>query len=461
MRIIGNRANDFFWKAGRTPCLGFISGPARAVGGIVQAVINIVLAILLAIPSYCNSIKKTSSWHFSNLKRDCYYGTMHTLRGILEALPFSSFIIKAIEHPTSTNRKIRPFKDHPFVLEAVSYSNMSIVSPLPEPTPPVMDRSSTEVSADQSSNKVSSPKVWQSYGDPLSRRLRSHNDSNCKGGLGGTYITTNEVGLKEVMEVLAKLPPVAESCHIGFSSWYNFNIMAMRQSSRGLICDFNPHNKAFIERTLQIIRRTLTREDFVKEMSTCVKQLEEECIKTVGTSAYNECINLTLNVGTGEENFHGAEDLEDEVRQELFRKGSWLATDEAFRHIKSLAMTDRIAAITVDIRDTPKFNNIAKLLKDNDIPIDSLYLSNISKYMEKEDKAAFKSSVKAMTKPETIIINCPKYRDGYVASPESPEEIILTISVRSSEQTVRFGSEFQTPEDYEGLFPTEFLCYDS
>jgi hypothetical protein len=136
-------------------------------------------------------------------------------------------------------------------------------------------------------------------------------------------------------------------------------------------------------------------------------------------------------------------DEEGEVENELTREGSWLASDGSFQWIKALAMEDKIAAITIDIRDTDRFQKIAKIYRDNSIAVDSLYLSNICHYMGEKDKAAFASTVHALMQAETIVINCARKerRRGF--------DVLGTASLI---QGVYLGKTFEAPEDDQRLF---------
>lgn len=255
--------------------------------------------------------------------------------------------------------------------------------------------------------------------DPLSNKLRKFSDGACSGHIVGVYLTTNECGLVEVKRRLTEKPQVAGSCHIGFSGMHNFDIMAIRRSAWGLICDFNPDNKVFIEKTVQILRDSQSRAEFVKEM-------------TKAATAKNH-IQFSVNV-------NNPSFPEEEIRGELTREGSWLANDESFSYIRGLALQDRIASINLDIRDTATCKKIAAVFQDNAIQLDTLYLSNICNYMAKEgEKKAFALSVHALMKPETDVINCP----------EDPD---IWKNDYTPKQRVMKGCAFQSPEDDVHLF---------
>jgi hypothetical protein len=95
MKIINSSTNCDLWKAGKLPFVGFISGPVRIIGGLIQVIINTVLTIFTAIASLNAKIPQSSSWHPVNLLNDAKLGGLHILRGSLEFLPFYSIIIYA------------------------------------------------------------------------------------------------------------------------------------------------------------------------------------------------------------------------------------------------------------------------------------------------------------------------------------------------------------------------------
>ncbi len=121
------------------PFVGFITGPLRLLGGLVQAVSNFVIAFFTLIPSLCGAIDPQSRWHIYELGRDCGLGAMHGARGFLETLPFLSIVflkigaseggpVGASENSTygaslrrviSTDLFHRAYRDHPFELDMV------------------------------------------------------------------------------------------------------------------------------------------------------------------------------------------------------------------------------------------------------------------------------------------------------------------------------------------------------
>jgi hypothetical protein len=265
---------------------------------------------------------------------------------------------------------------------------------------------------------------------PLSKRLRQLNNDQCNGSIMGIYLTTNEMGSEKIAERLKKKPIVMESCHIGFSGMHNFNIMALRHSSYGLICDFNKHNKTFIEKVERILHKVKTREEFVVRLKEYVRRKEKERIDKLGTPGYKQCMNFSLNFN------RDTYSIVDELESELKQEGSWLANDADFRYIQDLALRDRIVVLTIDARDSERFEKIAKIYEENAIQIDTLYLSNICGYMaDGFDKKAFANTVRVLLKNETSMINCPFSSTSCMSTEASPIQKLYE------------GSAFKTLDD--------------
>ncbi len=241
-----------------------------------------------------------------------------------------------------------------------------------------------ESSTEKKTEKCCEPFSFD-YTNPINIQLtKLHCHSLNERGVG-VYLTTNEEGVEKLRGLLRALPLVSNHCHIGFSGWHNFDIMVLRKSSYGLICDFNPDNKLFIEKTLKILKLSENRHMFANDF---IKQMKEP-----------PTISFSPNIKT-----ETSEDTE--VQGELTREGSWLADDASFQHIKQMAIDNRIAAIAANILDTERFEKVAEIYKNNSIKIDTVYLSNISDCMEiYGTKKQFVKTVKSLINSESIVIN--------------------------------------------------------
>ena len=221
-------------------------------------------------------------------------------------------------------------------------------------------------------NQISIPKSL------LVRKIETtFNDSKINRNLCGIYPVTNEGNKRQIHTFLKKEHSSSDenSCHIGFSGLHNFDIIVSGRSSLAIIIDYNPENKTMINTALKIIITNSRKEDAAQQLHNFASKIR--------------CPNYVDN----------------EFIEELDRHGSWLATDESYNHIRTIALEGKIALITQDIRNTTVFFDIFKLIKENGFYVKTLYLSNILYYMKtSNDKQSFQETVKALTEDETYTI---------------------------------------------------------
>lgn len=230
--------------------------------------------------------------------------------------------------------------------------------------------------------------------NPISAALAAFNNSHLNGVVNGVYITTNESNLEATRKLLkSHALPNNKSIHIGCATWHNLDIICERKSTYGLIIDFNPKNAEFIEKTIDLIHASETREIFKEKMILYLNSLE------------------------GEEKslfFHWDQQgtPTDRLEKELLREGSWLNSDEDYLFIKQLVSKGNLVAITEQITNFNQFSGIRNFLDSNDITVDTLYLSNICNFMRSDsDRSAYIKSVKKIINEHTLFIHCPNLKN--------------------------------------------------
>jgi len=250
--------------------------------------------------------------------------------------------------------------------------------------------------------------------DALSKRIRGYDNVDLKEPTGaGVFINTNEWGENETTLRLKQIDMIQKGCHIGFSGWHNFDIMAQRNSARGIICDLNPENALFLHHVLINLRASKNRLDFIQNIKIYIEAYEIGRLIRLRT-------DLTLSISFSpnvkdDPIYANWTHYADEVDVELKRETSWLFYDERFEHIKKLAMTDKIALITENILASKTFVQIANLLRDNAEQIDTVYISNIAHYIADKDQESFIKTIQALSSnKETILIDAinGKYASG-------------------------------------------------
>lgn len=230
--------------------------------------------------------------------------------------------------------------------------------------------------------------------DTFTKYINKMTDDKINGSSGNVYIGTNEDDRQATFDCLATSSANPNSCHIGFSSWFNFDIIVKRQSSRAILIDFNPNTKSFLVETLNCVITSKNRSEFSDKIHRYIENNSEK---------------FSNNVSEGAERvfYEDCECTADEVYAEANIQGTWLNSDEGFNYIKKLAMEGKISIITEDICSPEKFKRIANVINENGYNVDTLYISNISRYMNSnESKEAFVKSVNCLSGAKTKIIHC-------------------------------------------------------
>ncbi|MDR3503198.1 MAG: hypothetical protein P4L79_11530 [Legionella sp.] len=249
--------------------------------------------------------------------------------------------------------------------------------------------------------------------DPISRHLRKNDNKEINfpfPNQAGVYINTNEHRVKPIFDQVSSFPRIPESIHIGFSGWHNFDIMSQRESSRGIICDINPENALFMHYTLKYLIGCSTRDEFIEKMTQFVKKNKYDGSRTNFEKNPDlhfvkpKSIKFSLNIS---EEYPEHFAVTEEIALEQQRETSWLFTDERYHYIRNLALTDKIVVITESICAHEAFLRIRRLLTDNAIQIDSVYVSNIGEWMwTQEQQANFLETISVLlTDNETILID--------------------------------------------------------
>lgn len=262
--------------------------------------------------------------------------------------------------------------------------------------------------------------------DPFSKRLRQFENHAILypfPNQSGVYINTNENGVMETALRLGSYPLVEGGIHIGFSGWHNFDIMAQRLSSRGLICDINPENTLFLATALKYIRAYEDKDIFIEKMTLFVKKYHyggdrNASRSTILGKIQPKNIKFSLNV-SDEPPYPDHFTVFEEVMLEKARETSWLYTQERYNHIRTLALTDKIAVITESICADSVFKSIKALFINNAMYIDTVYISNIGEWMyEAEQRQRFLETVQALLMDSaTILIDAKRPEGTEICSP--------------------------------------------
>ncbi|MBN4066780.1 hypothetical protein JYU14_01705, partial [Simkania negevensis] len=207
--------------------------------------------------------------------------------------------------------------------------------------------------------------------------------------LGKVFVMSNELHLTESRDRLEREVVEGKNCHIGCAGWYNFDIICSRKSTYGMIFDYDSQNKVFIDLTLEVLMLSSDREAFVETMNELIQSKEK---------------NIRYD-----DNFDGYSSLEARIRGELNREGSWLSTNENFMHMKSLAENGKVIAETVNLARSNVLQVLSDFLREKELRVDSVYLSNIRVFLSEEDKKSFVTNLGHVVMDDTLVVNCPEF----------------------------------------------------
>lgn len=244
--------------------------------------------------------------------------------------------------------------------------------------------------------------------DSLSKKLRTLDNAEILRPatiIDQVYINTNEERARESLVHLRNIPRIASGCHIGFSGWHNFDIIAQRKSQRAVICDLNPENALFLHHILEILRECNDRQDFVCKATNYIKKNQYPLTSAPKAESIHFEINISEDIL-----YSNVMKPHHEVALELEREFGWLGSEENFLYLQTLAKEDKIVLITENITAVETFSKIFNLLQVNGIQIDTVYTSNISHYLEQDkEQIGFVQTIsKLLADRETILIDAPQ-----------------------------------------------------
>jgi hypothetical protein len=177
------------------------------------------------------------------------------------------------------------------------------------------------------------------------------------------YIGCNEKGQETTLAALTPSTVSAENrVHLGFSVWFNFDVMAISQPSYGILCDMDDNVMDIYKGIAEALNKSSNRLEFVSNFKAF---LEASSDKLFGLPP-EEMSKLF------------------DIDAELIRPGSWLSSEASFQVIKNLSTKGRLLFLNVDITDKEAFTQLKTWLDTNHLELDTLYASNIIDWLKTE-----------------------------------------------------------------------------
>jgi len=234
---------------------------------------------------------------------------------------------------------------------------------------------------------------------------------SCKGwddGYHRLFLTTNEINQADSLFTLAK-HKVTGNTIIGVSGFFTLNAA----SALGTYCS-KPGSE--IENII-LIDRSLRVEHFWKQMQVIItsSSKKEEVISKVTdllkkeqTRYYPEgstSLCLTTGIYTKISTEGSVAEYLKELDDEVLCAHSWLSSDDKFARIKRIFDNKHFIFKRMDLFESEPIEAMGKILKERNITVDTIYLSNVYEYAKSpEVKQQFKKAVQYLILPETLVI---------------------------------------------------------
>lgn len=187
------------------------------------------------------------------------------------------------------------------------------------------------------------------------------------------YVLCNETSMEETLSFLkTKTIHCSSSIHIGFSVWFNYDIISVTNPSLAIVCDIDNH----VLQIFKIISNCLTRSSSRKSFIQNIKNDLSPLLKEAWGLSTEQDIQSICNLDA-----------------ELNRPLSWLSTENQFLLIKTMHAEGKILYQNLDLTDcTGKFSQIASWIQSQSLQTSTLYVSNILEWiqtasMQKQEQA--------------------------------------------------------------------------
>lgn len=205
------------------------------------------------------------------------------------------------------------------------------------------------------------------------------------------YVLSNETEQNRLLDNIRQIPNRPNGIHFGFACWLNFDLIALKKSTGGVICDINEEMISLLDLMKDAVLNSQSRNEFI---DLFWQKLTERL--------HEKFIGILCNEGC----------LDKEAFRARVMSSGWLSCDEFFYTIKTLYQKKLIIHRVLDIVDqNHSFSGIKAWLIQNNLAVDTLYISNIPEWILYSGAAKYQlmtANLQELIDPRTIIINAWK-----------------------------------------------------
>ena len=190
------------------------------------------------------------------------------------------------------------------------------------------------------------------------------------------YLLCNETNQTEALnqiEAYARRLPRPGGVHIGFSSWFNFDLLSVMSSTYAIILDIDPKLYFVHEKLSAALIKSERPDIFIDNFLDSFSEAEENILPF--PKSY----------------------LRKLLEAELVKGRSFLSQLHTFNRIRTMCSEKRIFFGCADITDHQAMEAVANWCRKRELSVDTIYISNISEWLLRgRNKAALDKMVKIL-----------------------------------------------------------------
>ena len=208
------------------------------------------------------------------------------------------------------------------------------------------------------------------------------------------YVGCNELQQTETLHYLMLTPssiPQERRVHLGFSIWFNFDLISITKPAYTIICDYDTKAIDIFEAIGKGLVHCEDRVSFAEYFTKFLSDNSNHLFSLEPTE-----VHKIFN-----------------VRNELERSDSWLYKEERFQFVRELHLKGHTLFLNLDITDEEGvFNQIQHWMEENRLILDTLYASNIIEWLHTDHKKqVYLKNLKMVSSDKTRFIQAYKPQD--------------------------------------------------
>lgn len=210
---------------------------------------------------------------------------------------------------------------------------------------------------------------------------------------GFLFEVSNERNCDETLEYLKTIDKVDNGVYLGFSTWFNYDVIALRNPEIAFVCDISNPVFSYYSAIRKIVLESDTKEEFVRRFS------EIKISEFKNPTSVADALSM-------DKRFREA------FLKEASKPNSWLRTDKSYKCIRDMYKTNRILHVRLDAADEKgNFQILSKWIDDHSYTLDVAYFSNISSWVtgvvggRKGNVDAFIKNISSIIRPDTIYLD--------------------------------------------------------